>query len=85
MFVYKCNDLLTFNQAFHYLAAIKFYNELKILPICISIIIFLVTSAYTVEQLGFLKIETVFPFYLQNQNAKHILYIKISNFGIHYL
>ena len=28
-FVYKCNDLLTFNQAFDYFAAIKFYNELN--------------------------------------------------------
>ena len=28
-FVYECNDLLTFNQAFDYFAAIKFYNEIN--------------------------------------------------------
>ena len=29
IFVYKFNELLTFNQAFEYLAAFKFYNELN--------------------------------------------------------
>ena len=29
IFVYKCNVLLTFNQAFDYFAAIKFYKELN--------------------------------------------------------
>ena len=29
IFVYKCNDLFTFNKAFVYFAAIKFYNDLN--------------------------------------------------------
>ena len=84
-FVYKFNDSLTFNQAFDYFAAIKFYNELNI-PVNMYFNNKILNYQRPYSRITrFSQNRNIVPPFLQNQNAKHLLYIKVSTFGIHHL
>ena len=85
IFAYKCNDLLAFNQVFDYFAAIKFYNEQNN-PVNMYFNNKILNYQRSYSRITrFSQIRIAVPLFLQNQNAKHLLYIKVSNFGIHYL